>query len=352
MKKLRLSVVGAGAIGQDHIRVIQELDSCELHSLVDPSPSSLVRAQALAIPHFSDLQTMLERDSPDGVIIATPNELHVPQALLCIRKGVPVLLEKPIAASLIQGEELVRAVQAHQSKLMIGHHRAHSPIMKQAQHIIQSGELGQLVGLTASAAFYKPNQYFESAAWRSQPGGGPVLINLIHEIHNLRMLCGEMTHVQATLSNAVRQYKVEDTAAMIFRFKNGALGTFFLSDCAASSQSWEQTSAENPAYASYPHDNCYQVMGTKGSLSIPSLRIQRFSKNTEPSWFNAMEETRPKVELSSTPSADPLILQMHHFVDVITERCQPIVSAADGLNNLKVVDAVLSSAKSGTVRII
>lgn len=102
------------------------------------------------------------------------------------------------------------------------------------------------------------------APWRSQPGGGPILINPIHEIGNLRSLCGDITAVQAMASHASRGLAVEDTTAIVLRFANGALGSFVLSDTAASARSWEQTSGENPAYDSHDDEDCYLVAGTPG----------------------------------------------------------------------------------------
>ena len=79
--------------------------------------------------------------------------------------------------------------------------------------------------------------------------------------------------MQAVTSNATRGFPVEDTAAMVFTFANGALGTFLLSDTAASPRSWEQTSGENTSYARYDDEDCYHIAGTSGSLSVPTMRL-------------------------------------------------------------------------------
>jgi len=194
------------------------------------------------------------------------------------------------------------------------------------------------------ATFYKPSSYFTEASWRAQPGGGPILINLIHEIHNLRMLCGDISQVQAMSSNAVRGFEVEDTVAINFRFKSGALGTFILSDTAAATRSWEQTSGENKAYAHYPSDDCYVISGTRASLSVPTLRLQLFSENCDASWFNPMTESDLKITAS-----DPLVNQLSHFIQIIKGNCDPLVSAHDGLKNLSVIECILEAAKSGKV---
>src|SRR5438874_2424746 len=89
-------------------------------------------------------------------------------------------------------------------KVLIGHHRAHSPIMARAKELIEEGRLGQLVAVMGSAVFFKPDEYFADGPWRREAGGGPILLNMIHEVHNLRMLCGDIVAVQAFSSRATR----------------------------------------------------------------------------------------------------------------------------------------------------
>jgi predicted dehydrogenase len=279
---------------------------------------------------------------PDGIVLATPNALHVPQALACIEAGLPCLVEKPVATTLAEAQQLADEVDRKQVPVLVGHHRAHSPIMAQAQALIDSGRLGRLVGVMGSAVFCKPDGYFADAPWRTQPGGGPILINLIHEIHNLRMLLGEIVAVQAFQSHAVRQFAVEDTVAINFSFANGALGSFMLSDAAACAKSWEQTSQENPSYATYPDEDCYVVMGTQGSLSIPTMRLRTHQGGQESSWYKPMA-----LEQVPLDRQDPIQLQMAHFARVIRGLVAPLVTVRDGLANLQVTEAIVRAAHSG-----
>ena len=99
-----------------------------------------------------------------------------------------------------------------------------------------------------------------------------IRINLIHEMDNLRYLCGEVESVPAFASNAVQQFAVEDTVVTTLKFASGALGTFALSETMASPCSWEQTSGENTDYPRYPTEDCYFIAGTQGSLAVPTLR--------------------------------------------------------------------------------
>ncbi len=233
MKKTRIAVAGAGCIGQAHIGVVQQSTTCVLSAVVDPSPAARAHADAAGVPLYTSLAELLAGDKPDGVILATPNQLHVTHALECIAAGVPMLLEKPIAPTVPEAERLVAAAESADAKILIGHHRAHSPIMAKARQVVESGVLGRLVAVTGSATFLKPDHYYADAPWRREPGAGPILLNMIHEVHSLRMLCGEIVAVQAFASHATRGFAVEDTVAINLRFASGALGSFMLSDTAA-----------------------------------------------------------------------------------------------------------------------
>ena len=122
--------------------------------------------------------------------------------------------------------------------------------------------------------------------------------------------------------------------------ENGALGTFLLSDTAASPRSWEQTSLENESYPAYPDEDCYHIAGTTGSLSVPTMRLRVFGGTR--SWWEPFDETTVELERS-----DPLANQVDHFAAVIRGEAEPVCSGRDGLETLQVVDAVLEAARSG-----
>ena len=341
--RTRIAVAGAGLIGQAHVRVALKSATVALSAIVDPAPAARAVAEAAGVPLYVSLAALFAEDKPDGVVLATPNALHVPQALQCIAAGAAVLLEKPIAPTLTEGEILVHAVDQAKARLLIGHHRAHSPIMAKARQVIDSGVLGRLVAVTGSAMFFKPDRYFDDGPWRREPGGGPILLNMIHEVHNLRMLCGEVVAVQAFTSNTVRGFAVEDTAAINLRFANGVLGSFLLSDTAASARSWEQTSQENKDFPSYDDEDCYVIAGTHGSLAIPTMRLKTYPRAVDRSWWKPFE-----VGAVEMVREDPIQRQMEHFGAVVRGEAAPLVSARDGLANLRVTEAIVAAAQSGS----
>lgn len=345
MTKLNLVVVGPGLIGKEHIRLIQKnQDSCLVAIVAPDHAHNHSLAKNLNVPLFYNLTSCLDLTLVDGVLISSPNKFHAEQAKECIQRNIPVFVEKPLTSTVQEGVSLVKLAKKHGAKVLVGHHRAHSSILREAKRIIQEGRLGRLVSITGNALFYKPEEYFLAGPWRTQPGGGPILINLIHEIGNLRSLCGEILAVQAFTSSSIRNFPVEDTVSINLKFENGVLGNFILSDTAACAKSWEQTSRENPAYSTYPDEDCYVISGTLGSLSIPSFRLKYYRNKAEASWWKKFQEETIDIERK-----DPLACQLEHFIDVINGISTPLVSAEDGLQNLKVIEAISKSAIKNSI---
>ena len=337
----RIAVAGAGLIGQAHIRRIQDDPGAQLAAIIDPSPAARTLATALGVPYFDGLADALRATRPDGVVIATPNQMHVPHGLAAVEAGVPMLLEKPVSTDLASAMRLVAAAEAAGVPILVGHHRRHSPLMRRAHDAVASGSLGRIVAATGLCLFRKPQAYFEGlGAWRRGPGGGVVLINLVHVIDDMRNLCGEVAAVQAVTSSAVRGFAVEDTAAILLHFASGALGTLTASDAAASPWSWEMTSGEDKAFPR-TDQSCYLVAGTHGSLSVPRLDTWRHGGD---GWWTPLQAMR-EVGLDQ----DPLTLQMRHFVQVIRREAAPLLDGHGGTRTLAATLAVAEAARTGGI---
>jgi predicted dehydrogenase len=333
-----ICVMGAGLIGRRHMDHILAEPTASLHSVIDPTPAGKDLAGKAGVPWFPDFPAMLKAGKPDGIIVATPNQLHVPHGLAAVAAGIPALIEKPLTDDVAGGEQLVAAAKSANIPLLTGHHRRHNPMVRRAKEIVASGKLGQIVSVHGFFWLMKPDDYFDTP-WRRQLGAGPVMMNLIHDVDLMRHFCGEITEVQAFQSNAVRKYAVDETTVVILRFASGALGTMNISDTIVAPWNWEQTTGENPAY---PHTDqtCLHIGGTHGSLSVP--RLELWSNEAKRSWWEPF-----KLERSIAADADPLRLQIQQFVRVIRGEEEPLVSGEEGLKTLKVIDAVQRSARTG-----
>lgn len=344
----RIAVAGAGYIGQAHMQAIATTPNAQLGALVDPSPSAKTLASKLGVAYFENLNDLLTANTDkrlvDACVVATPNDMHAEQAIACINADVPVLVEKPVAHTVEAAQRLLQVAASSAVPVLVGHHRAHSAIMRQACALVTGGQLGSLVSVVGTAWFFKPDHYFENSPWRKKIGAGPLLLNMIHEIHNLRMLCGEVVHVQAMTGHHTRGFEVEDTASINLRFDSGVLASFAISDTAASPKSWEQTSQENPAYTSYPDQNCYYLAGTRGSLAVPTMQLHTYLEDTQRSWWKPFAK-----QAAPVTHDDPIANQMAHFVQVARGLQPPLVTVRDGLQNLKIVQAIVHAAHSGAI---
>jgi len=336
---LSLAVCGAGVIGQAHIGLIRRLPPHQgrLACIIDPSTAAADLAAQLGVPCAVSLEAALGAWPIDAVIIAAPNALHVPMARTCLRARLPVLVEKPLADDLAEAFALAREAEAANVALLVGHFRRHNPVLRAARELIAAGGLGRIVSINADVTVCKPDEYF-TVPWRTAPGGGPVLINLVHDIDALRYLCGEIESVQAMTSHAARGFAVEDTAAVLLGFASGALATLTLSDATPSPWCWDQLAGENLAFARH-EGNAYRICGTEAALELPSLTLWRYAGAR--GWTNSLTATR----LPFT-QADPLALQLQHFLQVVRGEAAPLVSGQDGAATLAATLAVLEAAAS------
>lgn len=336
---IRLAIAGLGLVGKRHADAIRHVDGVELAAIVDLTEDAKEFADEHGINCYSDLAALFAADKPDGVILSTPTLLHTEQGLACIAQNCPILIEKPLAATVAEAEQIAFAGAKANVPVLVGHHRRHNPIIQKAKEVIASGAIGQIRTVQATCWFYKPDSYFEEAVWRTQKGAGPISVNLVHDVDLIRHLCGEILSVQAQAAPSSRGYENEEAAAAVVRFASGAVGTINVADAVVSPWSWELTAREYPIYPA-TSESCYMIGGTEGALSIPDLKIWRHVG--VPDWWSPISATS-----MSLAAADPLINQIAHFVRVIKDGAEPLVSGAEGLKTIRVVGAIQEAAASG-----
>lgn len=333
----RLVVIGAGLIGREHCALILEHPEAELVGLADVSPEAKTYADSMGVPCFADYQQMLDETKPDGAIVAVPNRLHLPAGQACLSRDIACLIEKPIAETVPLARELVEASEEAEVPILVGHHRRHSPDIREAKRLIEAGALGSLVTVNGMWLADKPDDYFETT-WRREPGGGPILINLIHEIDCLRFMVGEIESVSAFTSNAVRGFEVEDTASIAIRFENGVLGTFLMSDAVPSPYTWEVTSGQALYFPHQPGD-CYFFGGRDASLAVPGMSLWRHD-GAGKHWQDPLQREQVTLDGSQTYRN-----QLDHFLAVVHGKANPVITAHDGMITLAATLAVATAAR-------
>lgn len=335
---IRIAIVGMGAIGRRHVGFLSQIADYQLVAASDPSEDARVWLTSAGIHSFADYEEMLDAMAPDAVINATPNALHAPVTLACITRGIPCLVEKPIADTVEAARSIAEAAATAGIPVLVGHHRRHNPLMRAARDFLNAEGVGRILNVSALHLRRKADSYYASS-WRRQPGGGPLLINAIHELDCLRFLCGEIDGVFAMKNSRGRGYQVEDTAVVALRFATGALGTLTLSDAVEAPWAWEVTAGEELEFPREAED-VIRITGTAGALAIPTLTHWRNERG------GGRGDTFLRRKLFYVPS-DPWLEELRHFARVVLGQEAPLMDAQDGLRTLQVVLAVERSCQSG-----
>lgn len=339
MSRMPVAVLGAGAIGRMHIERLLTHDQVGVAAIADPGEAARELCKRLDVPWFADPLELLAGTRAEAVIVATPNATHADLGEACLARKLPVLMEKPIADTLVNARRLCDASERTGVPLMVGHQRRHNPLLRRAREMVQGGLLGRPVSATVMATWLKPDSYFEME-WRRKAGGGPVLINMIHDIDLLRFLLGDVVSVQAQRSSAVRGFEVEDTAAALLRFESGVLATLVTSDTATAPWNWDLAAGEACHYAKQDVDAIF-LTGTEGSLTLPQLQVFRYRERR--GWHEPLSQERTPLH-----RVDPYVEQLRHLRAVAEGREAPVCSARDGLRTLETTLAVHEAAAGGS----
>ncbi|KAI0467105.1 hypothetical protein F4859DRAFT_495135 [Xylaria cf. heliscus] len=402
-RPVSIAIIGfGGLIGRRHTAHVLSNASADLIAVVDGAPSAAELAAQLApgVPYYPSVTDMLSacaanNSTPEAAIVCTPNAYHVPVALELAEAGVHLLVEKPLADTKAAARTLVDRARELGVKLLVGHHRRFNPYVVAAQKVLKASQgvpsvigepgIGTVTAVSGLWTAYKPDDYFAAGAWRRsrKQGGGPVMINLVHEVDILQYLLGPIVRVSAEkalgryTAEAGNSDAVEDGAALTLRFASGAVGSFIISDGVVSPHFFEAGTGENPMMprASRPHSHCldesdktraehggqtvkgepidvYRIFGTHGTLSVPDMTLWTYGENPR-SWANDL--TVRRIELDNDPRV-PFDRQLDHLIAIIRGETPiengPGCTGEEGLGVIAVCEAVigaLDDAQGGRV---
>jgi len=318
MAKLRVAVIGAGGIGDAHLRAYAAWpELCELVGVADID-LEMARAKAAryAIPAYADVQAMLDACQPDGVSICTPPKLHLPIAVEVARRRLACLCEKPPARSVTETEAIVAAFAEAGTVLQFAFcHRFHEPV-RQVQALIAAGKLGRIVQVYNRFGFR-----FERAAtsWFTDSdiaGGGILIDTLVHSIDIFRVLAGEITSVNAAVSTTL-PIAVEDSASLQVVSERGVIGSL---NC-----SWVTPVSEAEI----------RVWGTEGEAVIDY-------STTAGARYRLVGESEWTVLPFECP--DRFVLQAESFLQCVRSGQHPNANGREGIAVMRVIEEAYRSA--------
>jgi predicted dehydrogenase len=215
------AVIGCGDVSVVHLQAIGNLDGVDLVGVCDTDAArAAATAERYGVPGFTGHRQLLEAVRPDVVHISTPHHQHVPVAIDCLGAGVGVLVEKPVAHTPAEADRLIAAARAHpEVKAGICLQNRYNEAARAARVRLRSGELGAVLGGSASVLWHRDAAYYQARPWRGRvrDSGGGVLINqAIHTLDLMEWLIGDVERVRGHAGRyALDDVDVEDTAHLL-----------------------------------------------------------------------------------------------------------------------------------------
>ncbi|SKB70130.1 Predicted dehydrogenase [Arthrobacter sp. 49Tsu3.1M3] len=229
----KAAIIGCGDVSVVHFEALAGMDDAELVAVCDADPARRVAAQeAHGVPGFEDYREMLDVAAPDVVHITTPHHEHAAIAIECLRRGVHVVLEKPLAHTLAEGERLLAAAADSTAKIALCFQNRYNAPVQEMRRLLDSGELGQVLGASATVMWHRDADYYLSRPWRgswAEGGGGLMMNQAIHTVDLLQWLVGDVVALAGSASThaLAETIEVEDTAEFAALHSSGARSVFY-----------------------------------------------------------------------------------------------------------------------------
>lgn len=231
---VRAAVVGCGDISAVHLAALGDLEGVELVGVCDVEPSrAAAAASAHGVPGFGDHREMLATLRPDVVHVCTPHDQHAPVAVDAIESGAHVVLEKPVAHTLAEAQLVLDASLAHpHTKVAVCFQNRYNRGAREAHRLLASGELGAVVGASATVSWHRTPEYYARGPWRGQrrrSGGGVLMNQAIHTLDLLQWFLGAVDQVTGQIGTLALAdvIDVEDTATLVLDHAGGARSVLF-----------------------------------------------------------------------------------------------------------------------------
>jgi predicted dehydrogenase len=229
-EKIRFAVVGCGHIGKRHAEMISRNENCELVALIDVKNKESLSIEAYNVPFYESLEMYLDTNpNVDVISIATPNGFHANQALLALQAKKHVVLEKPMALSKLDAENIIfKALQVHKQVFAVMQNR-YSPPSIWLKELLESGKLGKIFMVQINCYWNRDERYYKPESWhgKKELDGGTLFTQFSHFIDLMYWYFGDITNIQAKFAdfNHEKLTDFEDSGFVSFDFINGGMGS-------------------------------------------------------------------------------------------------------------------------------
>jgi len=325
-RELRVGLAGLGSMGRNHLRVLSARTDLVLAAVADPVPAALAEATAqTGAQGFAEPLAMIGEAELDAVVIAAPTTAHVPLALAAIERGIAVLVEKPLAATIDEGMRIVVAARAAGVPVQVGHVERFNPAVLELGRLIDDGWLSTVYSIASRRAGPFPARIRDVG----------VTVDLAtHDVDILSWIAGERpSRVYAETAQRVHTTQ-EDLLFGLLHFPSGATGMLDVN--------WLTPAKRRQLI----------VVGEEGMFELDyltqRLTFTRATDTTNPRLIGGYAPTF-EGEILELPvaSTEPLVGELEAFVSVVRTGDRPIVDAEDGLWAVAIATSMLEAAADG-----
>jgi UDP-N-acetyl-2-amino-2-deoxyglucuronate dehydrogenase len=333
---VHVGVIGTGNIAETHARAALAA-GLTVDAIVG---RSMERARLLCDRFggtpYDSLETFLAHPSLELVSICTPSGQHGEQGIAAARRGLHVLVEKPIDVTPARADALIAETDRAGVRLAVCFQDRFAPDLCAVKRLVDEGRLGRLLTVDARAPWYRPASYYESSTWRGTwalDGGGALMNQGSHTADLLVWLLGDVARVSGLTSTLRHRIEVEDTAMALVEFANGVRGTLFVTTA---------------VYPGYPRR--IMLAGTAGTVTIERENLVAADFEDGPVPGLEVRPPAPDDGRSSTPAIGDISghrALFEDFVRAIRTGDRPRCDGREGRRSLALIRAIYDSSASG-----
>ena len=330
----KIALVGCGRISQKHFEAIQSEKKFILTGVCD---TNIERAKLIGkqynVPHFKNLEKMLESLKIDILSICTPSGLHPQHGIIAAEHKIHIITEKPMATRLNEADALIQACDRHNVHLFVVKQNRLNTTMQLLKRAINKDRFGKIYQAIVNVFWQRPQEYYDMAKWRGtwEFDGGAFLNQASHYIDALEWLIGEPDCVMGMTATMARKIESEDMGAAIVRFRNGVIATV------------------NVSMLTYPKnfEGSITILGEKGTAKVGGIAVNKIEK-----WEFADYDDDDKLIIESNYHP-PNVYGFGHLayyknvLEVMDGKQEANTDGRSGRKSLELILAIYKSSQTG-----
>ncbi|MBS3168419.1 Gfo/Idh/MocA family oxidoreductase [Candidatus Woesearchaeota archaeon] len=333
---INFAIVGCGRISGKHIEAIEKT-TANVIAICDPNREALQNAKSAIrgnkdVVFYGGYSDVLKDKAVQVVSLCTPSGLHSEMTIEAAKAGKHVIVEKPMALTVRDAYEMINACKDNSVQLFVVKQNRYNPPIQELKKAIDEGRFGKIYTAEANVKWARDQRYYDQADWRGKVAsdGGVLFNQTSHHLDMLRFLVGELDTVFCKKETFGHKIEAEDTAVGLLIFKNGAIGTYYGTTCAATDLEGSVT-----------------IVGEKGTVKVGG-----FAMNEMVTWY-FRDPIVDDVRIMQTAVRPPNVYGHGHqpfykdVVEALKNNQGPKINGYDAAESVRLVVGLLKSAKEG-----